>query len=430
MDEVDTNECSLGNINDMSQGMPVQRQIISSTMMTVKPKIMDESVIEFDIKNESSYIDLSKTELECKYRIVKGDNSNLTAADKTGPVNYMIASLFSNVSIELNGVVITDGSSNYAERANMELLMTYGRDAAESWLKAGGFEKDTAGKMDEADPTAADPNIGLKTRSEYTKLSKLVTVRGKVHEDIFNQPRLLPNKSRLYIKFTPNRDAYCLMANDNNAKYKIQIKEMRLLLHTVIVSDEVQLGNTNKDTVIPITRAIQREFTVTPGGRTFTENSLHSGDIPARIVFGLVSHAAHVGSYQLNPFNWTSADLHSVKLFLDGQVVDGRPLIVDFDNNDVMDGFWSLQRATNTRYSNAGSLIELDDYKSGYALWAFDLSATQCDEQFIDPPKQGNLSLELEFAKNLATPLTLCVYMQFDNKIIINEFGKTIKVWK
>ena len=125
----------IGNINDMSQGMPVQRQIISSTMMTVKPKIMDESVIEFDIKNESSYIDLSKTELACKYRILKGDNSNL-----------VIASLFSMVYIELNGVVITDGSSNYAERANMELLMTYGRDAAENWLKTGGFEKDTAGK--------------------------------------------------------------------------------------------------------------------------------------------------------------------------------------------------------------------------------------------------------------------------------------------
>ena len=98
--------------------------------------------------------------------------------------------------------------------------------------------------MDEADPTAADPNIGLKTRSEYTKLSKLVTVRGKVHENIFNQPCLLPNKTRLYIMFTPNRDAYCLMASKNTADYKNQIKKIRLLLHTVIVSDEVPLGNT------------------------------------------------------------------------------------------------------------------------------------------------------------------------------------------
>ena len=423
------NECSLGNINDMAQGMPVQRQIISSTMMTVRPTIMSESVIEFDIKNESSYTDLSKTEVECKFRVTKGDNSNLTAGDKTGPVNYMVASLFSNVEIKLNGVVITNGSSNYAERANMELLTSYGRDAAESWLKGGGFVKDTAGKMDEADPTAADPNLGLKARSEYTKLSKLVTVRGKVHEDIFNQPRLLPNKSRLYIKFTRNKDAYCLMASENNAEYKIKIEEMSLLLHTVTVSDEVQRENARKDTVLPITRVIQKEFTVTQGGRTFTENSLHGGVIPARIVFGLVSHAAHVGSYNLNPFNWMAADLHQVKLMCDGQVVNGHPLTVNFDKDDVMDGFWSLQRATNTRYSNAGSLIKLDDYKGGYALWAYDLSATQCDEQFIDPRKEGHLSLELEFAKDLAAPLTLCVYMQFDNQIIINPYGVTTLVY-
>ena len=45
-------------------------------------------------------------------------------------------------------------------------------------------------------------------------------------------------------------------------------------------------------------------------------------------------------------------------------------------------GYWSLMRATNTRYANAGPLITLDEYKKGgYALWAYDLSPSQCDEQ-------------------------------------------------
>ena len=124
------------------------------------------------------------------------------------------------------------------------------------------------------------------------------------------------------------------------------------------------------------------------------------------------------------------ADVEKVSLLRDGQIIDGRPLSTDFANGDVIDGFWSLARATNTRYANAGTLVELDDYKKGgYTLWAYDLSPSQCDDQFNDPKQRGGLSLEIEFAKNLTTPLVLCVYLQFDSEIIINETGAVITMY-
>ena len=87
-------------------------------------------------------------------------------------------------------------------------------------------------------------------------------------------------------------------------------------------------------------------------------------------------------------------------------------------------------RATNTRYANAGPLIKLEEYKKGgYALWAYDLSPSQCDEQFNDPKQQGNLTLEVEFGNNTTTPLVLCVYLQFDSDIIINEVGQVITMF-
>ena len=95
-----------------------------------------------------------------------------------------------------------------------------------------------------------------------------------------------------------------------------------------------------------------------------------------------------------------------------------------------MDGFWGLARATNTRYANAGTLIELEDYKKGgYVLWAYDLSPSQCDEQFNDPKRMGGLWLEIEFAKNLTAPLVLCVYLQLDSEIVINKAGEVINMF-
>ena len=432
MVDVDMQECTLSNVDDMMQSAMVQRQIEGASYMTVLPKVVNSSVIEFEINNPECFLELNKTEVEVKYRIKKADGTNLTAEDRVGTINYTAASLFSSVEVKLNNKTITYGSSNYAERAIMEVLMTYNHDALNSWLGAGHFEKDTAGRMDVADPSAADnaANHGLKKRAEYSKESKLVTVRGKLHEDLFNQPRPLPSNSRLYLRFTRNKDQYCLMSNVENANYKIDIEEMSLHIRKIYVTDDVKKHLAGQRIVLPIDRVIQKEFSVPQGGSKFIENALHSGQIPKRLVFAFVENNAHVGSYTGNPFNWAHVNVRKVSLFRDGQIVNARPLSVDFANGDVMDGYWSLMRATNTRYANAGPLITLDEYKKGgYALWAYDLSPSQCDEQFNDPKQRGNLTLEVEFANNTTAPLVLCVYLQFDSDIIINEVGEVITMF-
>ena len=205
---------------------------------------------------------------------------------------------------------------------------------------------------------------------------------------------------------------------------------MSLHVRKIYVTDDVKKSLAGQRIVLPIDRVIQKEFSVPQGGSKFIENALHSGQIPKRLVFAFVGNNAHVGSYTGNPFNWAHVNVQKVSLFRDGQIVNARPLSVDFGSGDVMDGYWSLMRATNTRYANAGPLITLDEYKKGgYALWAYDLSPSQCDEQFNDPKQRGNLTLEVEFGNNTTAPLVLCVYLQFDSDIIINEVGEVITMF-
>ena len=432
MVDVNMQECTLSNVGDMLRGAMVQRQIEDSTYTTILPKVINESAIEFEISNPDCFLELNKTEVEVKFRIKKADGTNLTADDHVGIINYPIASLFDNVEIKLNNKTITYGSSNYAERSVMEVLLSYNQDAMRSWLQAGLFVKDTAGRMNAANPNAPlnEVNQGLKSRAEYSKESKLVTVRGKLHEDLFNQPRPLPHDNNLYIRFTRNKDKYCLMSNVENASYKIVIEQMSLYVRKINVSDDVKRTLAAKSKVFPIDRVVQKEFSVPQGGSKFIENALHSGQLPKQLVFGFVANSAHVGNYKQNPFNFEHVNIQKVSLFRDGQIFNARPLSVDFTNGDIMDGYWSLSRATNTRYANAGTLIELEDYKKGgYTLWAYDLSPSQCDEQFNDPKRMGNLTLEVEFANNLTAPLVLCVYLQFDSNIIINEVNEVITMF-
>ena len=423
-------ECTLSNIGEMGQGTLIQRDIVDAGYIAVPPTIKNSSVVEFHVNSGDNFLALNKTELEVKFRIKKADGNILTDGEKVGIINYPIATMFSNIQVMLNNVIITSGDGNYAERAIMETLLTYGIDASKNWLQAGLFYKDTAGQMDTSDPSQEKGNDGLKQRAEFTRKSQLTTVRGKLHLDIFNQPKPLINNSRLVIKLTQNKDAYVLMSGEADPHYKVKIENITLWVRKLNVSNEIQQSIIDQSIVMPITRAVQKEFTVTPGGRTFVENNLHNGQLPTKIIMALQRNDSHVGNYKLNPLNFQHFDVSKVSLFLNGQIVDGRPLSFDFANNDYIDGFWGLTRAANHRYFNNGTLITRKDYKNGYTFWAYDLTPSQCDEQFNDPKKRGTLTVEFEFAKNIPTPLTLCVYLQFDSEILINKGGSVVTLYE
>ena len=354
MADVEMTECALSNVEHMSQGTMVQRQIEEATYEKILPKVHNDSVHEFEIENAEHYIELNKTEVEVKLRIKKADGTNLAAADNVGLINYPIASLFKDVEITLNDQTITSGSSNYADRAIMEVLLTYNKDAVNSWLQAGGFEYDTAGKMDEANPGAADGNAGLKKRAKHTKESKVLILRGKLHEDLFNQPKPLPNNNRLYIKFTRNNDKYCLMSDAADAAYKVEIMEMALHIRKLKMSSTYSRNMANALVRIPIDRVVQKSFVITAGQSKYTENNFHSGQLPSKVVFGFVDNNAHRGDYKLNPFNFTHSKVEKVQLYRDGQPIDSRPISTNFVSGDVMEGYWGLARATNTYIQTEG----------------------------------------------------------------------------
>ena len=91
--------------------------------------------------------------------------------------------------------------------------------------------------------------------------------------------------------------------------------------------------------IFPIDRVVQKEFRVLLGGNKFIENALYNRQIPE---FGFNYNNAHVGSYTGNPFNWAHVKTQKVSLFSDGQILNARPLIVDFERRNVMAGYWSL----------------------------------------------------------------------------------------
>ena len=118
---------------------PTQTSIESGSYVEYNPisSITDGSPIEFVISGSGQdYIDLVNTRLYVKLDVRKADNTAIVAASQVGPVNLLLHSLFSEVDVKLNDVLITSTNNTYAYRAYLETLLTYGSESKTTQLSS------------------------------------------------------------------------------------------------------------------------------------------------------------------------------------------------------------------------------------------------------------------------------------------------------
>ena len=135
--------------------------------------VSDGGPIAFLSPGTEDYVDLSKTILVVRAKVTKADGANLDADEKVGVVNNFLHSLFKQVDVFLKEKQVTHTTGTYSYRAYLETLFNYGPAAKKSQLTAALFCKDTAGKMDTADPTLAANNAntdqGLRTSYQFSR---------------------------------------------------------------------------------------------------------------------------------------------------------------------------------------------------------------------------------------------------------------------
>ena len=140
----------------------------------------------------------------------------MDANDEVGPINLTLHSLFSEVDIKINDTLISSTNNMYAYRAYLETLLSYGEDTKHSQLTASLYYKDDATHLDDANPTQAAANAGLKKRRSFFTNGRTVELLGTIHSDLFFQDRLLPSDIGFRMRLIRNKDAFCLMSSTQN----------------------------------------------------------------------------------------------------------------------------------------------------------------------------------------------------------------------
>ena len=223
-------ECSKSEL-DLFLVPPTQTSLERGHWIEYQPvsSVADGGPVTFLVPATEDYVDLSKTILVVRAKVTKPNGDNLDADEKVG-INNFLHTLFKQVDVFLKEKQLTQASGTYAYRAYLETLLNYGPAAKKSQLTAAMFYKDTAGKMDVADPTlaVANANAGLKARYEFSKTSGTVEMTGPLFCDIFMSERLLLSFVDLKVVLSRNSKEFFLMASENDVDYRVKLTDAYL----------------------------------------------------------------------------------------------------------------------------------------------------------------------------------------------------------
>jgi hypothetical protein len=149
------------------------------------------------------------------------------------------------------------------------------------------------------------------------------------------------------------------------------------------------------------------------------------GNLPYRVIVGLLDHRSVNGDYKKSAFEFKHFNLRSISLYVNGSSV-GKSFTPQYKKENEFNlnarSYLNMFMALGN-LNELGNGVSIEEFSNNLNIYAFDLtpdqSANSCSH--VNPVKQGNISLQIEFNENLQESIVVLVYCEFNSVIEINK---------
>ncbi|XP_071177698.1 uncharacterized protein F54H12.2-like [Mytilus edulis] len=382
-------------------------------------QISADAPLDFSIPAQSAaYMDLKRSSLKVKLRLLKADGTSVAKDTNVALVNLSLQALFSEVECSLQQTPVAQMGSNYPFKAYIDTLLETGA-SDKVLLDSQLFMRDTAGHLDDAN-VQGGANQGLYRRSLYTREGRILEMEGPLHLDVFRQHRLLLNGIPLTLKLWPSKNAFRLMSSDDDAAYRVQILDaaFKVCLQTpnagVLMAHSKLLGDATA--MYPFVTSHFKTASVSKGEYGFIENNLFQGDVPSQLIVALVSSEAFSGSYKRSPFNFQGFDCNFLGLYVDGQSYPSQPLQPNFAGRNYVDAYRTLATFRDDVD------VSLLDYAGGFALFVLNVD----DRVDFNAKRRGDCRLVIKFGTPLPESVTVLMYGKFPKVMHVDQSRRVL----
>jgi hypothetical protein len=379
---------------DLFNVQPTQTSIEDSNFTQINPvnSISSEnSPIEFIISSSGELLlDPSDIFLYVKVKLQHADGSEFPEKYPVYPESNFIHTMFNQCDVYLNQQNISTSANNYAYRAFLETTLNFTKDAKDTHLTAGMYYTEN-----ERNNIA---NIFANSKS------KQFDCFAKLHGDIFHQDKLLINGVDMRIKLSRSSPTFCLNVKgiENAAIKPIQInilesylyvRRVKLSAHRYLQMENELLRTSAK---YPIRRIETKMFTIAPGISNKNLPNVVIGNLPQRVIIGMLNHKSVNGSYDSSSIKFEHFDVRKVALYRNGISV-GKALQPIFSKDDLhLNARAYLNMFTSLgMHGDSSNGISSYEYASSANLYPFDLTPdlSANSGSHVNPVKQGHISL-------------------------------------
>lgn len=401
----------------------VQMDIINTVVTDFHPQntITSGGPIEFVVLGTpDDYIDLGDIRMLLRLSIKKTDGKAWDADDKVSFVNLPIASVFQDVFLKIGDTQVEGGQHVYPYNAYLSTLLQFHPSAKKTHLQSWGWNEDTPDKFDDA------TNEGLLIRNAETLKGKVWELMGPLYLDMTHQARYLLPNTNLYIKLLPAKSVFALQCLGTRTGYEFAIEKCILYVPRVSVTDSVISGHRKgleKYNAKYILNHVNiSTFTITKENLNYIKDGLFPSQVPKMLVVGLLEHDAFNGNIKKSPFNFQHFNLNKIALYRDGELIPGQIFTPDYDEDYFTAAYNNTMQTLNYYNTDDSNGITLEHFKSGYNLYAFNLTP---DNTVQGPHRHlmrtGSLRLEVNFKKALPGPITVMLFAIIDAKLEITK---------
>ncbi len=215
-------------------------------------------------------------------------------------------------------------------------------------------------------------------------------------------------------------------SSSHSAKYQLSVEDLCLYVRHVRPSSTIMLQHAKilaKQTAIyPIDRSFVKTVHITKGLQEETVANLFMGQLPVRLIIGLVKTTDYTGNRATTPFSFNHFGINHISLGVNGRQIPARAFEPNFSENRCRREYYHLLETVLGACQDERSIgLSLEDYISGgKTLFGFNLAPDGGGTASVLPRRFGNINLRLRFQLPLEQNLTVLVFAEFQNQIEID----------
>lgn len=259
-----------------------------------------------------------------------------------------------------------------------------------------------------------------------------MTLMHRLHLDISTASHFFINGLTIRLRLIMNQNSYFMFNGTDTAtppkteKTSLKITDASILFKTATVNPDLVLDNerrlgSGQNARWAIKRVDVRQFITPSSGKKISLSNVFLGPIPTFLAMTILDSSAETGNYSKNPHTFYHLSITQIAVH-----VNNSCLVLGPVNPDLPTGYVPMyyQLLNTLAYQgNDNPMISYNDFRSGYFVGAWDLSAdlNGMSSSHISLSMTGALRIEIDLKDSLTTNYVVSVYAVFPGVIEVTK---------